>query len=212
MIRGAAGEGARAPRRRWRAPRRVARTPQPTSPGQPACQYPVVSPRGHVAAWPGRPYRVSGMPAGGWTRRLILLCRRHLALVLAVGYQVTRATSEALGCEHRVARTTSTSRPSRTPGSESSTCRPSPGSAPVGMPAEAAWPGLVRSTGSSGGLRPAPAPRRPAPHDEQIVMVRRLLRALRRSHHEGGAASSERRVVGPLTFRAGRPPASRTRS
>ena len=72
---------------------------------QPACQYPLVTSRGRVACglWPARPYRVSGRAAGGRTTRLILLCRRHLAEVLAAGYQVTRAAPEALGCEHRVA-------------------------------------------------------------------------------------------------------------
>jgi len=51
----------------------------------------------------GGPYRVTGMAAGGRTSRLILLCRRHLAEVLAAGYQVSRAAPEDLGCEHRVA-------------------------------------------------------------------------------------------------------------
>ncbi len=43
------------------------------------------------------------MAAGGRRNRLILLCRRHLALVLAAGYQVSRAAPEELGCEQRVA-------------------------------------------------------------------------------------------------------------
>jgi hypothetical protein len=43
------------------------------------------------------------MAAGGRTNRLILLCRRHLALVLAARYQVSRAAPEELVCEQRVA-------------------------------------------------------------------------------------------------------------
>ncbi len=56
-----------------------------------------------VCAWPARPYRVTGMAAGGRTNRLIVLCRRHLALVLAAGYQASRAAPEELACEQRVA-------------------------------------------------------------------------------------------------------------
>ena len=60
--------------------------------------------RGRVAcAWSARPYRVTGMAAGGRANRLIRLCRRHLDEVLAAGYQVSRAAPEELGCEHRVA-------------------------------------------------------------------------------------------------------------
>lgn len=80
------------------------RAPQSSRPERPACQYPLVSQRGRVACgvWPARPYRVTGIPAGGRATRLILLCRRHLAEVLAAGYQASRAAPEALGCEHRV--------------------------------------------------------------------------------------------------------------
>jgi hypothetical protein len=80
----------------------MAPTPQSSRADQPACQYPVLSPRGRAAcAWPARPYRVTGM--GGRTNRLSLLCRRHLAEVLAAGYQVSRAAPEELSCEQRVA-------------------------------------------------------------------------------------------------------------
>ena len=81
------------------------RASKPSHPGQPGCQYSLVSPRGHVACglWPARPYRVTGIPAGGRATRLIRLCRRHLAEVLVAAYQAGRAAPEAIGCEHRVA-------------------------------------------------------------------------------------------------------------
>ncbi len=177
------------------------RAPQPSHPGQPGCQYSLVSPRGHVACgvWPARPYRVTGIPAGGRATRLIRLCRRHLAEVLAAAYQASRAAPEALHCEHRVAGHACAAparevrvegvlagvrRPCpaheeapRTPGYESSICRPSLGSAPVAVPADVAWSGQVPIQAVVG--RPERRTLLRQPRHEQIVPAYRPPDALR---------------------------------